>query len=77
LRLKIGEALIDSEDAYGYEILVAILSDDDAGFARALALDRLQSVAGNDFGYRADLAVAENQAALERIKEWAETIDPL
>jgi hypothetical protein len=60
-----------SGDLQGYETLIAILRNDEAGFARNQAAELLESRAGQSFGYDASHAAAENRAALERIEEWA------
>jgi len=72
LKLTIAEALIDSRDLYGYEVLVGILQDQEAGFARLQAVERIRADSGEDFGYDWELDVAANQSALDRIEGWVQ-----
>ena len=72
LKLTIAEALIESSDRHGYEILVGILRDDEAGFARMQAFEIVRAESGEDFGFDAELDVAENRSALDRIESWVQ-----
>ena len=72
LKLTIAEALIESRDRYGYEVLVGILRDEEAGFARTQAFEIIRADSGEDFDYDAELGVEENRSALTRIESWAQ-----
>jgi hypothetical protein len=50
------------------------LKDDQAGFARAQALELIKAKAGQDFGYDPEKSVAENGAAIEKIEKWRKGI---
>jgi zinc/manganese transport system permease protein len=76
LNLTIAEALLASQDTYGYDVLLSILVDEGAGFARALALERLEGDAGEEFGYSMDSAGDQNREALARIEAWMGDLDP-
>src|SRR6185295_18962128 len=70
LKLTLAKALIQLNDTSGYDTLVQILKNDDAGFARAQALELIKAKAGQDFGYNAEKSVAENSAAIQKIDQW-------
>jgi zinc/manganese transport system permease protein len=70
LRLTIAKALVELNDPAGYTTLIEILENDDAGFARAQALEILENKAGETFGYDPEKPVAVNGAAIERMKKW-------
>jgi zinc/manganese transport system permease protein len=72
LKLTIAEALIESRDRYGYEVLVGVLRDEEAGFARTQAIELIRAEAGEDFGYASELDVAENESALNLIESWVQ-----
>ena len=72
LKLTIAEALIESQDRHGYEVLVGILRDEEAGFARMQAFERIRADSGEDFGYDWELDLAENRSALDRIESWVQ-----
>jgi hypothetical protein len=62
--------LIELNDIAGYDALIEILEDEDAGFARAQASELINAKAGQNFGYNPEKTVTENKEALERIKRW-------
>ena len=70
LRLTISEALVACDDNEGFRVMLEILGDEDAGFARTQAIERIAEAAGDDFGYQSQLAVEENRSALEAIDAW-------
>ncbi len=72
LKLTIAEALIESRDRHGYNVLVGILRDEEAGFARMQAIERIRADSGEDFGYDWELDLAENRSALDRIESWVQ-----
>ena len=74
LKLTIAEALIESGDRHGYEVLVGILGDEEAGFARVQAFELARTESGQDFGYDLELDVAGNQSALNRIESWIQDL---
>ncbi len=74
LKLTIAKAVIALNDNSGYDTLVQILKDDEAGFARAQALEWITMKAGQDFGYNPEKTVAENSAAIDRIEKWGKGI---
>jgi len=47
-----------------------VLKSDGEDFARKQANDVLTTSSGKNFGYRAEIPVAENAAALHQIEEW-------
>lgn len=70
LKLTIAKALIELNDPAGYGALIEILENNEAGFARAQAIEILKAKAGQDFGYNPEKTVAENKDAVQRIKQW-------
>jgi HEAT repeat protein len=70
LKLTVAKALVSLDDKSGYDGLVKILRNDDAGFARSQALEDIRTAAGNDFGYNPEKSVAENKGAIEGIEKW-------
>jgi HEAT repeat protein len=70
LELSIAEALVACGDDAGYRVMIKILRDEEAGFARVQAIERIVEAAGEDFGYQSDLEVEQNRAALEAIDAW-------
>ena len=70
LRLTISEALVACDDNEGFRVMLEILGDEDAGFARTQAIERIAEAAGDDFGYQSQLAVEENRSALKAIDAW-------
>ena len=70
LKLTLARALVEMKDRAGYAGLIAILKNDEAGFARNQAIELIKSSAGSDFGYDADKDVAGNKEALLRLEKW-------
>ena len=70
LELSIAEALVACGDNAGYRVMLEILRDEEAGFARAQAIERVAEAAGDDFGYQSELGVEQNRSALEAIDAW-------
>ena len=70
LELSIAEALVACGDDTGYRVMLEILRDEEAGFARVQAIERIAEAAGDDFGYQSDLEVEQNRSALEAIDAW-------
>jgi hypothetical protein len=57
-------------DTEGFQTLIGILSTDEAGFARQQAIELLESESGQKFGYDPEKSVAENENALNKIRDW-------
>lgn len=70
LKLTIAKALVELNDPAGYDALLEILENDEAGFARAQAIEVIKAKAGQTFDYNPEKTVAENKGALDRIKQW-------
>jgi zinc/manganese transport system permease protein len=70
LRVTIARAQLASGDKEGYATLIDVLKADGEDFARKQAADLLATWSKRDFGYRAELSVAENAAALRQIEDW-------
>jgi zinc/manganese transport system permease protein len=70
LKLTIARALMELNDPTGYDALLQILENDEAGFARAQALEILEAKAGQKFGYDPEKPVAANRAAIDQMKKW-------
>ena len=70
LDLSIAEALVACGDNAGYRVVLEILRDQEAGFARAQAIELIAGAAGDDFGYQSELGVDQNRSALEAINAW-------
>ena len=70
LKLTIARALVELGDKSGYQVLIDILKNDEAGFARAQAIEIIKGKAGQDFGYNPEKTVAENAKAIELLERW-------
>jgi HEAT repeat protein len=73
LKYSIARSQLALDDSQGFETLIAILKDDEGGFARQQANELLETKAVRKFGYHPDQSVAANRAALERIEAWRKT----
>jgi zinc/manganese transport system permease protein len=73
LKYSIARSQLALGDIQGFETLIAILKDDEGGFARQQANELLETKSGRKFGYDADQPVAANRGALERIEAWWKT----
>lgn len=70
LELSIASTLVELGEGSGYDNALEILRDEDAGFARFLALELISAGAGEDFGYDPAAPAAANRDALGRMQEW-------
>ena len=70
MKLAIAGAQLKLGDAQGFATLVKVLKIDGATYARQQASDLLERMSGRTFGYKPDLPVAGNAAALRDIEEW-------
>jgi len=75
LKLTIARTLMDFNDKSGYDALVEILKDNEAGFARVQALELLKAKTGQDFGYNPEKTVGENSVALARLESYLKSIE--
>jgi hypothetical protein len=73
LKYSIARSQLALNDSQGFETLIAILKDDEGGFARQQANELLEAKASRKFGYHPDQSVAANRGALERIEAWWKT----
>ncbi len=73
LKYSIARSQLAVDDSLGFETLISILRDDEAGFARQQANELLESKSGRNFGYQPDQPVASNRAALDKIEAWWKT----
>ena len=70
LKYTIARAQLGVGDRQGFQTLIKILRNDEAGYARQQAADLLEAQSGKKFGYDAQKTVAENGAALKKIDGW-------
>lgn len=70
LKLTIARAQLSIDDRAGYSTLLGILESEEAGFARAQAIELLESESGEKFNYDAAKSVEENQTSLTNIEKW-------
>jgi zinc/manganese transport system permease protein len=70
LKLTVAKALVALKEKSGYDGLIKILKDEEAGYARSQAVEVIRVAAGNDFGYDPEKSVAENKAAIDQIEKW-------
>ncbi len=70
LKLTIAQAQLAVGDNQGFATLIAILKNDEGGFARQQAIELLEKHAGRKFNYDPQKSVAENEAAVKKIDEW-------
>ncbi len=76
LKLTIAKALVELKDKSGYDALIDILKNADAGFARVQAIEVIKQKAGQDFGYNPERTVPENAGAIDRIERWQKQEHP-
>jgi zinc/manganese transport system permease protein len=70
LKLTIAEAQLNIGDTEGFSTLLAILKEDDAGYARHQANDLFAAKAGRKFGYDPNLSAEANRQALAEMDQW-------
>ena len=70
MKLAIAGAQLKLGDAQGFATLIKVLKIDGATYARQQASDLLERMSGRTFGYKPDLPVTGNAAALRDIEEW-------
>jgi zinc/manganese transport system permease protein len=70
LKLTIAEAQLSIGDTEGFSTLLAILKEDDAGYARHQANDLFAARSGRKFGYNPDASAEANKQALEEMARW-------
>ena len=70
MKLSIANAQLSVGDVQGFQTLIAILEAESGAFARQQAAETLESKSGQRFGYDAQKSVAENSAALQKIRTW-------
>ncbi len=70
MMLAIGGAQLKLGDPEGFATLIKVLKIEGAAYARQQAIDLLEKESGRTFGYKVDVPVAENGAALKNIEEW-------
>jgi hypothetical protein len=70
MKLTIAGAQLKLGDPQGFATLIKVLKIDGATYARQQASDLLERMSGRTFGYKPDLPVPANTAALRDIEEW-------
>ncbi|HJZ12224.1 MAG TPA: HEAT repeat domain-containing protein, partial [Acidobacteriota bacterium] len=70
MKLTIARAQIGVGDRQGFQTLIHILRNEEAGFARQQAIELLAGHVPVKFGYNAEKSVGQNSAALKRIEDW-------
>jgi hypothetical protein len=70
MMLTIAGAQLKVGDPQGFATLIKVLKVEGATYARQQANDLLEKTSGRTFGYKADVPVSENGAALKNIEEW-------
>ena len=70
LKFSIASAQLALGDKNGFETLIHILKNEEAGFARQQAAELLVKTSGRKFGYNAEKSVSENSAAIKKIEDW-------
>lgn len=73
LKLSIARSQLASGDPEGFLSLIAILKNEDSGYARQQANELLEGKSGRRFGYDPSQSPAHNRAALQRIEQWWKT----
>jgi zinc/manganese transport system permease protein len=74
LKLTIAEAQLSIGDTEGFSTLMAILTKDDAGYARHQANALFEAKSGRKFGYNPDSTAAANKTALAEMSHWYSSI---
>ena len=70
LKLTIAEAQLNVGDAQGFATLLAILREDDAGYARHQAYRLFEAKSGSRFTYNPDSPVKTNSEAISAMSRW-------
>jgi len=70
LKFSIASAQLALGDRDGFDTLIRILKNEEAGFARQQAAELLEAASGRKFGYNAEKSVTENDSALRKIGDW-------
>jgi hypothetical protein len=70
LNLTIARAQLAVGDNQGFQTLIEILKNEDAGYARIQAYELLEQLSGQKFGFQADKSGSENKSAIEKIENW-------
>ena len=70
LKLSIARAQLASGDPQGFASLIAILKDEEGGYARQQANELLEKKSGRKFGYNPSLLPSQNRSALQKIDQW-------
>ncbi len=70
LKFTIANAQLSLGDKNGFETLIHILKNEEAGFARAQAAELLESASSRKFGYNPEKSVSENHEAIKKIEDW-------
>jgi zinc/manganese transport system permease protein len=70
LKLTIAEAQLSIGDTEGFSTLLAILKEDDAGYARHQANDLFTARSGRKFGYNPNVSAEANKQTLEEMARW-------
>jgi zinc/manganese transport system permease protein len=70
LNLTIARAQLAVGDNQGFQTLIEILKNEDAGYASIQAYELLEQLSGQKFGFQADKSGSENKSAIEKIENW-------
>jgi zinc/manganese transport system permease protein len=70
LKLTIARAQLDVGDNQGFQTLIEILKNEEAGFARVQAYELMEKLSGQKFGYESDKDVSQNKAAIRKMEDW-------
>jgi zinc/manganese transport system permease protein len=70
LKLTIAEAQLTIGDPEGFSTLLAILKEDDAGYARHQANSLFEAESERRFGYNPDVPAAANRLSLKEMDAW-------
>jgi hypothetical protein len=70
LKLTIARAQFEVGDNQGFRVLIEIMKNEEAGFARVQAYELLEKLSGQKFSYQPQEDVSPNKAAIQQIEDW-------
>ena len=70
LKLTIARAQLEVGDNEGFQTLIEIFKNKEAGFARVQAYELLEELSGQSFGYMADKSTEQNKTSIRKMEDW-------
>jgi hypothetical protein len=70
LKLTIARGQLAVGDNQGFQTLIEILKNEEAGYARVQANELLEQLSAQKFGFQPEKSAAENKSAITEIETW-------